>query len=189
MCLYPLRTAHITLKSVLNEGTFCLHLHLAFLLPTRGALSGWVVGSSCPCWLRPLIKVRSSSLAAVPARLITASALTLKLLFSSALLHSTHPKLNWHTADGITTVSPSSVLAEILGTIAASETPPKLCHLFFCPLQLLSLSWHFQIACLVWLTVINPQILNLQWFKIAKHHTEEAGPSKCQKWFIDYQNC
>lgn len=75
-------------------------------------------------------------MAAVPTLRITASALTLNLLFGSALLRSAHPNLNWHTADGITTVSSSTVHAAILGTVAASEAPPNcaiFCLFFFFP--------------------------------------------------------
>lgn len=101
MRLCPLRKIFMTLRArgVKDPFVWCF-LHLAVLLPV-GALSGWVVGSSGSFWPWLLVKVRSSSSAAVPARRMTASSLTLKPLFSSSLLPSTHPNLSRHTADGI----------------------------------------------------------------------------------------
>lgn len=160
---------------MLNEGSFCVMFSSSRHPPPYlwSLLSGWVVSSSCPCWPWPLVKVRSSSLAAAPARRMTASALTLKLLFSSSFLLSTHSNLNWRTADGIGLPQslPPAFLQKYLGLLQLQKLPKSL---LFCP-SLLWVSWHLQIACFVSLTVINPQIFNLQWCKTTFQKLELAN--------------
>lgn len=86
-------------ERVWSEGSFCVMLSspsLLVLLPLA-AFGVWIVGSGGPYWPWKFVKVRSGSLAAVPARRMTASLLTLKLLFSSFLLPSSQSGLSRKT--------------------------------------------------------------------------------------------
>lgn len=194
MWLCPLRKIFMTLRACRVKDPFvCCFLHLAVLLPV-GVSSGWVVGSSGPFWPWLLVKVRGSSLAAVPGRRMTASSLTLRPLFSSSLLPSTHPNLNRHTADGIGL--PQSVFPGSCRNVWDSWSSWKIV-LNFTPFTLSeSLSWHLHITCFVWVRVLCPFIYSvyndMRQRKAANNHTWDAvANAVClafllEKWLISF---
>lgn len=66
------------------------------VIPTCGALRGWVIGGSCPTWRWRRVKVRRSVLATVAAVRNIDFALTLRLLFHVSLVALC--ALRWHAS-------------------------------------------------------------------------------------------